>query len=116
MRTGYASLAVVGIAACVAVYSLNYQAKSATLYTSLSSEELEFLKFVSKFGRNYGTKEEFKMRSQQFARTLAKISEENSKSENTFRVGINKFADWSPEEFRRILSYEPMHKSVRSTT
>ena len=116
MRTGFASLAVVGVAACVAVYALSYQPKSASLYSTLSADELEFLKFVSKFGKSYGTKEEFEMRSQQFANTLAKLSEENSKNDNTFRVAVNKFADWTPEEFKRILSYKPMYQNARPTT
>jgi C1A family cysteine protease len=116
MRTGFASLAVVGVAACVAVYALSYQPKSSSLYSALSADEMEFLKFVSKYGKMYGTKEEFEMRSQQFINTLAKISEENSKNDNTFRVELNKFADWTPEEFKRILSYKPMYRSARQTS
>ena len=33
------------------------------------------------------------------------IREENSKNENTFTVSINMFADWTPEEFKKVLSY-----------
>ena len=59
MRARAASLAFVGIAACIAVYALTYQPKSTSLYSALSADELEFLKFVSKYGKMYGTKEEF---------------------------------------------------------
>ena len=113
MRTGFASLAVVGVAACVAVYALSFQPKSASLYSTLSSEDMEFLKFVSKHGKSYGTKEEFEFRADAFKNTLMQLSEENSKNENTFRVGLNKFADWTPAEFQRILSYKPVYQNAR---
>ena len=106
MRTGFASLAVVGVAACVAVYALSAGPKTTSLYTSLTTEDMEFLKFVSQHGRSYGTKEEFELRSQIFKETLARVQLENQLAENTFTVGINKFADWTPQEFKRILGYK----------
>jgi C1A family cysteine protease len=114
MRTGFASLAVVGVAACVAVYALSYQPQSSSLYSNtLTYEDMEYLKFVSKYGKSYGTKEEFELRSEVFKNTLAQLSEENSKNDNTFRLGVNKFADWTPAEFKRILSYKSMYNQAR---
>ena len=116
MRTGFASLAVVGVAACIAVYALTQQPKSTFLSSNImTSEDLEFLKYVSKFSKSYGTKEEFEFRAEQFKNTLVKISDENSKNDNTFSLGLNKFADWTPSEYRRILSYKPSKKSDRKT-
>ena len=109
--TAFASLAVVGIAACVAVYALTQQPRAASLYSNvISADDMEYLKYVAKYGKSYGTKEEFEFRGDVFKNTLAKLSEENSKNDNTFRVGLNKFADWTPAEFKRILSYKPAHK------
>jgi C1A family cysteine protease len=111
MRSGYASLAVVGVAACVAVYALSaYEPKQTSLFAHniLTAEDMEFMKFVSKFGKSYGTKEEFQYRSDVFKAALSKIQEENSKNENTFTVGVNKFADWSNAEYKRILSYKKL--------
>lgn len=109
MRTGFASLAVVGVAACVAVYALTQQPKSNSLYSNvMTADDMAFLKFVSKFGKSYGTKEEFEFRAEAFKSTLEKISLENSKNDNTFTVGTNKFADWTPSEFKRLLSYKPV--------
>ncbi len=108
MRKGFASIAVVGVAACLAVYALTQQPQSSSLYTALSSEDMEFLKFVSLHGKSYGTKEEFEFRAQIFKKTLAALAQENSRNDNTFRVGLNKFADWTPAEFKRILSYKPI--------
>ena len=63
MRTGFATLAVVGVAACAALYALNGAPQSSSLYSDLSAEDMEFLRFVSKYGRSYGTKEEFEFRA-----------------------------------------------------
>jgi len=106
MRTGFASLAVVGIAACVAVYALTAGPRQTSLYSSLTAEDMEFLKFISQHGRSYGTKEEFELRSQIFKETLARVYLENQQPENTFTVAVNKFADWTPQEFKRILGYK----------
>ena len=108
MRTEYTSLAIVGVAACIAVYALTQQPKTNSLYTvnQLSSEDMAFVKYVSKYQKSYGTKEEFGFRAETFKNTLAKIAEENAKNDNTFHLGVNKFADWTPAEYKRLLSYK----------
>jgi C1A family cysteine protease len=68
---------------------------------------MEFLKFTSKFAKSYGTKEEFEFRSALFKKNLASIREENAKEGNTFTLGLNKFADWTPAEYKRLLGYKP---------
>jgi C1A family cysteine protease len=113
MRKGFASIAIVGVAACIAVYALTQQPQSSSLYTALSSEDMEFLKFVSLHGKSYGTKEEFEFRSEIFKKTLANLALENSRNENTFRLALNKFADWTPAEYRRMLSYRPLGKNMK---
>jgi KDEL-tailed cysteine endopeptidase len=108
MRKGFASLVVVGIAACVAVFAFTQSPKSNSFYSNvLTAEDMEFIKYVAKFGKSYGTKEEFEFRSDIFKKNLAALVEENAKNDNTFTVGINKFADWTPAEYRRLLSYKP---------
>jgi cathepsin H len=57
---------------------------------------MEFVRFVAKFGKSYGTKEEFAFRSSIFKKNLLMIKEENQKKENTFSLNINMFADWTP--------------------
>ena len=107
MRSGYATLAVVGVAACIAVYSvMQTPTPSSSLYHKLTTSDMEFLKHVTKFGKSYGTHEEFALRADIFKTTLAKISEENSKNDNTFRLAVNKFADWTPEEYSSLLGYK----------
>ena len=58
--------------------------------------------------KDSASKEEFEFRAESFKATLAKVFEENSKNDNTFTVGLNKFADWTPAEFKRVLSYKPI--------
>jgi len=64
---------------------------------------MEFLKFISAHGKSYGTKEEFEFRSEVFKQNLEKIVEENSMNDVTYRLVINKFADMTPQEFKRML-------------
>lgn len=109
MRTGFASLAVVGVAACVAVYAFTQVPSGNSLYSNvITADDMEFLKYVSKYGKSYGTKEEFEFRADVFKNTLSAIFNENSKNDNTFTVGLNKFADWTAAERKRILSYRPV--------
>ena len=42
------------------------------------------------------------MRSEIFKRNLALIKQENLNQQNTFTLGINKFADWTPEELSKL--------------
>ena len=115
MRKGFASIAIVGVAACVAVYALTQQPKTNSLYSNiLTSDDMEFLKYVSKFGKSYGTKEEFEFRANQFKTTLAQLATENSKISNTFRVAANKFADWTNAEYKRMLGYKPMGVNLQA--
>jgi hypothetical protein len=107
MRKGYATLAIVGIAACIAAYAANYQPQTSSLYSNLSADDMEFIKFTALFSKSYGTKEEFDFRSNIFKNTLAFIRSENARNENSFTVGINKFADWTPAEYKRLLGYKP---------
>jgi cathepsin L len=39
---------------------------------------------------------------------LALISQENSKNNNTFKLAVNKFADWTNAEYKKLLGYKPM--------
>ena len=115
MRSVFTTLAVVGVAACVAVYALSGSApESKSLYT-MAADDFEFLKYVSKYGKSYGTKEEFEYRANNFKNVLELLAVENSKNDNSFTVGVNKFADWSREEYQRLLSYKAMPKEFVDT-
>jgi len=50
----------------------------ATQATLMSSYDYEFIKYVAKHGKTYGTKEEFQFRSAIFQDTLIAIEKHNS--------------------------------------
>ena len=71
MRSGISSLIVVGIACSAALYAItSYSPASSSLYTVLSADDMEFIKYVAKFGKQYLTKEEFDLRSSIFKKNL----------------------------------------------
>ena len=65
------------------------------------------MSFLSLHHKSYATKEEYEYRLSIFRKTLESIRSENANPANTFTLGLNKFADWTPAEWRRILSYRP---------
>lgn len=69
---------------------------------------------MAKYGKSYGTKEEFEFRASLFKNTLASLAEISSQNEDhTFTVGVNKFADWTTSEYKKLLSYKPSERMLR---
>jgi len=106
MRTGFASLVVVGVAACVAVYALTGAPASTSMYNTISASEMEFIKYIASYGKSYGTKEEFEFRAQIFKNTLQTISEANAENGASFTLAVNKFADMTHEEYKMMFGYK----------
>ena len=107
MRT-QATVAGLGAAAALAVIALNYQAPAGTqLFQSevMTAADYEFINFVAKHGKSYGTTAEFAFRSAQFKDTLAKI-EECNRTETTQTCGVNFLSDYTPEEKKRMNGYK----------
>ena len=78
MRKGFATkLAVVGIAACAAIYGLAHLDETtngnAFLDNTMDNDEHDFMKFITKYRKTYGTKEEYNYRLNVFKNNLAKI-------------------------------------------
>lgn len=114
MRKEYTlSLAIVGVVATVAVVALNTQPSAQTLFGS-TADDVEYYKYVQKYGKSYGTKEEFQFRQAKFAANLEKINGHNAQNAASFHLAANKFADWTPEEYKRILGYKNSGKKLRS--
>ena len=99
-----ASIAAVGLAATVALY--NVSADQVSLYQQnyevISNEEQEFMKFMAKYGKTYGTKEEYKFRLNQFAEKFRLAEEHNSQNGQTSTMGVNKFSDMTQDEMKRM--------------
>jgi cathepsin L len=117
MRT-QSTVAGLGAAAALAVIALNYQAPAGTqLFQSelLTAEDYEFINYVAKYGKSYGTRAEFEFRSAQFKESLAKISEHNSEN-GTSTVGINQFSDATKSEMSRMNGYKAAAKKNVNAT
>ncbi|KAL3744659.1 hypothetical protein ACJRO7_013860 [Eucalyptus globulus] len=59
-----------------------------------------FARFANRYGKRYETAEEIKLRFEIFRENLKLIRSTNKKG-LPYTLGVNKFADWSWEEFRR---------------
>eukprot|EP00944_MAST-04C_sp_MAST-4C-sp1_P003393 g3393.t1 len=70
-------------------------------YDLTSAEEL-FKGFVSRFDREYSSRKEYTARFRIFQETLKKINARNMKAKDALH-GITRFADMTPEEWRRMI-------------
>ncbi len=63
MKKGFASLVIVGAVAAIAVFSVNFMPSSSNLNSQLfTAQDMQFLKYVSKYGKSYGTAAELEFR------------------------------------------------------
>ena len=101
-----ASIAAVGLAATVAL--MNMSAEQTALYQTevISGAERQFMEFMAKYGMTYGTKAEYQFRLNEFTQKLAAIEEHNSRNGETSTVGINKFADFTKDEMKRLNGFK----------
>lgn len=44
---------------------------------------------------------------------MAEYEEHNSRNDVTYTLGINKFADYTPEEFKKLLGYKPSNNDTK---
>jgi C1A family cysteine protease len=77
----------------------------------LEASDYEFMSFVSKQGRSYGTTAEFKFRSQIFKAKLQEINEFNAAG-NTSTVGVNEFTDRTFAEMKKMNGYKAVAKET----
>lgn len=47
-----------------------------------------------------------------FYKNLAEYEEHNSRNDVTYTLGINKFADYTPEEYKKLLGYRPSNVEI----
>jgi C1A family cysteine protease len=103
-------LAIVGVAAVAAVFALTsgIATESTALFTPMGAEDLEYIQFVAKYTRNFGTKEEYEFRLKTFKKNKARMNAFNlSDKTHTSTVGVNQFADMTKAEYKKMLGYIP---------
>ena len=104
MRIVSYSLAVVGVVASGALLALNMNARD-TSFLSLQDTDSIFARYIATQGKSYGTKEEYEFRKDQYFRNMASYNDALEVGA-TFTLGENKFTDWTPQEFKRLLGYK----------
>ena len=78
--------------------------------TPLDEVEMQFNNFIAEHGKNYQNDEERNFRKSIFEEQLKIVNEHNSQGKS-WTLGINKFSDWTKEEYKRLLGF----KSNRAT-
>lgn len=73
-----------------------------------------FEHFKSKFERNYAHEQEHALRKSIFAQNIRLISSVNKRN-LTYKLGINQFSDWTPEELERSRGAIPRPKGKVGT-
>lgn len=75
----------------------------------------EFIGYMAKFSKNYATAEERKNRESIFLAKKALIDAHNARTDVSFKLGLNKFADYTKEEYMKLLGYAgvPNHATKR---
>ena len=110
---GVAALAALGLVA------VNYSASEGSqlfLSERISEEEMLYMKYVTEFGKSYGTRAEFEFRMEQFKNSLAKMAFHNADNAHGSTVGLNQFADWTDAEYKRLLGYRaPKNVTLEET-
>ena len=86
--------------------------------TPLYGEEVEtaFTKWMMEHGKAYGNESDRSYRLSVFAKTMAKIQDHNNNNlEATYEMGLNKFSDLTPEEFKaQYLGSKPAAKNTKT--
>merc|ERR1712153_58480 len=100
--------AIAALAALGLVAVTNSASEGSQLFLSerITEEEMMYMKYVTEYGKSYGTKAEFEFRLDQFKKTLNKMALHNSDNSHKSTVGHNQFSDWTDAEYKRLLAYK----------
>merc|ERR1740117_2494880 len=77
------SVAAVGAVATIGALAMYQSTESSQLFLSeiITADELAYMKYVTEWGKSYGTKAEFKFRLDQFKQTMAKMAERGARNQ-----------------------------------
>merc|ERR1719218_169973 len=107
------SAAAVAALAALGLVAVNYSSSEGSqlfLSERISAEEMEYMKYVTEWGKSYGTKAEFEFRLEQFKKTMAKMAEHNSINAHGSTVTHNQFSDYTEAEYKKLLGYKPYNR------
>jgi C1A family cysteine protease len=90
---------------CLSLFTLFF-----TLANGLETEWEQFTLFQKTFSKIYDDIHELELRFQIFKENLNQIKNHNSDSNKTFTMGINQFADLTPDEFKPYIEFNSYDK------
>lgn len=67
--------------------------------------DYDFFSYLAQFKKQYATESELDFRKSIFEENRAKIERHNARNDVGYTLALNKFADYSEEEFERLLGY-----------
>jgi len=110
------SAAAIAALAALGLVAVNYSASEGSqlfLSQRITEEEMMYMRYVTEYGKSYGTKAEFEFRMEQFSKTLAKMAEHNAQNEHQSTVGHNQFSDWTDAEYKKLLGFKSQKGLLR---
>ena len=108
----------IGAVAALGALAMYQTSEGSQLFLSdvITPEEYEYMRYVTEWKKSYATKAEFKFRMEQFKQTMAKMAEHRANDAHQSTVGLNEFADWTAEEYKRLLGYKAEWKKAANAT
>jgi len=109
----FATATGIAVAAAIAGAAVFYGDNANTeLFLVEPEVEKEFMNWLAKHGKNYGTKEEYQFRLNVFAKKMSfieKFHEENSEGHD---LELNHMADFTHAEYKRLLGFGVEKKAL----
>lgn len=88
---------------------------SSSITNSQDEVETEFISFIGKWKKSYASSEEYVLRKENFAKTLAHVKEQNSKPDKMWTAGINQFSDLTTEEMSQYMGHIPSEEKFENS-
>jgi cathepsin F len=103
------SAATIAALAALGLVAVNYSSSEASqlfLSERIQEEEMMYMKYITEWGKSYGTRAELDFRLEQFKLTLNKIAFHNSENRHGSTVALNEFSDWTDAEYKKLLGFK----------
>jgi cathepsin L len=72
----------------------------------MDSGDYKFMEFITEHGKSYGTRAEFDFRAALFKENMEFVEKHNADKNETHTVELNEMADWTHEEYTRLLGFK----------
>ena len=104
-----ALLLTVAVASAILIATSLYNA--STTNVASSDNEIAFNQWMMKYGKTYGNQSDKSYRLAVFSENMSKVEEHSYNTHATYKLGLNKFADLTSEEFsKQYLGYKKQSK------